>query len=523
MMVVGLVLLIACSNVANLLLARASSRRQEMAIRLALGAGRRRIVRSSSPRGPCSLPEAARWASSFGMWGRNVLWSFRPVANNFVDLTIDGRVIAFGVGLSLLTGVVFGIAPAWQASRAPVGDALADARAAGSSGRGAAVRHALVAGQMALSLAALVAGGALPSEHRAGVPIDPGSTRRNSLYSSFSPQQARYDQPRTERLYREVRERLSSLPGVESVSWAVNQPLWAKVYRRVALEGQVQQDGTTSVLTLVNTVDTGYFKTVGRRPATRPRLHACRSTRDARGRHRQRHDGVEGTGRAGIRSGGGCNSRASHFDGDRGHCRDDKYQTLGEAPQACIFVPLAQNYSDAMVLYVRTQGDPAVMLGTIQREVRALGQGVPISYGAGVEDPPRTVPLDGQIRWRTAAAFGVLALALASVGIYGVTDVLRRAADAGDGPSHGARREPSAVRMLRARPRDETDRDRSSVGSSAHCCRPCDGVRCSTALQLRCVSLVTASLMLVLAAVIASYLPARRASRIDPAISLREA
>jgi predicted permease len=524
MIVVGLVLLIACSNVANLLLARASSRRQEMAIRLALGAGRRRIVRQLLTESAVLAAGGGALGLLVGMWGRNVLWSFRPVANNFVDLTIDARVITFGVGLSLLTGVVFGIAPAWQASRAPVGDALADARAAGRSGRGAAVRHALVVGQMALSLAALVAAALFLRSIGQAYSIDPGFDASKLAVLSVSPQQARYDQPRTERLYREVRERLSILPGVESVSWAVNQPLWAKVYRRIALEGQVQQDGTTSVLTLVNTVDTGYFRTLGvdlRRgrdftPADRPETRAVAIVNDTMAS--KYWPGRDPIGRR-VQFAGESTPREIV-----GIVETTKYQTLGEAPQSCIFVPLAQNYSDAMVLYVRTQGDPAVMLGTIQREVRALGQDVPISYGASVQT------LLGQSLWMVKfgggllAAFGILALALASVGIYGVTtySVAQRTREMGLRMALGA--SPSAVRMLVLG--HAMKLIAIGLGLGLVCALLIGRAMGSLLYGLGssdALSLVTASLTLVLAAVIASYLPARRASRIDPAISLREA
>jgi putative ABC transport system permease protein len=524
MIVVGLVLLIACSNVANLLLARASSRRQEMAIRLALGAGRRRIIRQLLTESLVLAVGGGALGLLIGVWGRNVLWSFRPVANNFIDLTIDGRVVAFGAALSLLTGIVFGIVPAWHASRSPVGHALNDARAAGSSGRGAAVRHALVVGQMALSLAALVAAALFLRSIQQAYAIDPGFDASKLAVLSVNPQQARYDQPRTEQFYREVRERLSGVPGVESISWATNQPLWAKVYRRISLDGQVQQDGTTSVLSLLNTVDVGYFRTLGvalRRgrdfsAGDRPETRAVAIVNDTMAAKYWRGQDPIG--------------RHLQVDGESapreivGVVETTKYQTLGESAQSCIFLPLSQNYSDAMVLYVRTDGDPASMVGTIQREVRALGQDVPISYGTSVPS------LLSQSLWMVKfgggllAAFGILALALASVGIYGVMaySVAQRTREMGLRIALGAN--PSAVRFLVLR--HAMKLVAIGLGLGLACALLLGRTMTSLLYGLGSadvLSLSVASLTLVVVAAIASYLPARRASRIDPAVSLREA
>jgi predicted permease len=495
-----------------------------MAIRLALGAGRHRIIRQLLTESIVLAAGGGALGLLVGMWGRNLLWSFRPVANNFIDLTIDARVIGFSVCLSLLTGVVFGIVPAWQASRAPVGESLTDARAAGRSGRGAFVRHALVVSQMALSLAALVAAALFLRSIQQAYAIDPGFDASKLAVLSVNPQQARYDQPRTERFYREVRERLSGVRGVESISWATNQPLWAKIYRRVALDGQVQQDGTTSVLTLVNTVDVGYFKTLG---------VALRRGRDFTTSDRPETRAVaivNDTMAAKYWPGRDAIGRRVQFEGESspreivGIVETTKYQTLGEAPQSCIFVPLSQNYADAMVLYVRTEADPALMVGTIQREVRTIGSDVPISYGASVQS------LLSQSLWMVKfgggllAAFGMLALALASVGIYGVMaySVTQRTREMGLRIALGA--DPAAVRRL-------------VLGHAMRLIGVGLGLGLACALLLGramssllyglgsadALSLGGASLTLVVVAAIASYVPARRASRIDPAISLREA
>jgi predicted permease len=526
MAVSGLVLLIACSNVANLLLARASSRHQEMAIRIALGAGRGRIVRQLLTESVVLSLAGGALGLLLGTWGRNVLWSFRPeaVANNFVELTIDGRVLAFGVCLSLLTGVIFGIVPAWQASRSSAGHAMKDVRASGVSGRGAALRGALVVGQMALSLVALVAAALFMRSIQQAYAIDPGFDAPKLAVLAVNPQQARYDQARTEQFYADVRERLSAVPGVESVSWAANAPLWAKLYRRVSPEGQAQHDGTTSVLALVNTVDVDYFRTLG--------------VELRRGRDFSRQDRRETRAVAIINDtmaakywpGQDPLGRRVLFEGEPapreivGIVETTKYQTLGEAPQSCLFLPLAQNYADAMMLYVRAAGDPAAMVGTMQREVRALAREVPINSATSVQT------LLSQSLWMVKfgvgllAAFGVLALGLASVGIYGVMaySVTQRTREMGLRIALGA--DPAAVRTLVLRQAMTMVGLGLLLGLGGALLLGRSMASLLYGLSTAAApSLIAASLTLVAVAAIASYLPARRASRIDPAISLREA
>jgi predicted permease len=526
MAVSGLVLLIACSNVANLLLARASSRRQEIAIRLALGAGRARIVRQLLTESVVLAASGGALGLLIGMGGRNVLWSFRPaaVANNFVELTIDGRVLAFGVGLSLLTGVIFGIVPAWQASRSSVDHTMKDARASGASGRGAVVRHALVVGQMALSLVALVAAVLFLRSIQQAYAIDPGFDASKVAVLAVNPQQARYDRARTEQFYRDVRERLSLVPGVESVSWAANAPLWAKQYRRVSLDGQAQQDGTTSVLTLVNTVDVGYFRTLG------VALRRGRDVEPADRREARAVAIVNDTMAAKYWPGQDPLGRRVQFEGEPtareivGIVKTTKYQTLGEAPQSCMFVPLAQNYVESMMLYVRAAGDPAAMVGTMQREVRTLGPDVPVNSATSVRSLLNDSLWMVKFGVGLLAAFGLLALGLASVGIYGVMaySVTQRTREMGLRIALGAN--PSAVRRLVL-----TQAMRLvgfglllGLGGALLLGRSMASLLYGLS-GADAPSLIAASLTLLLVSGLASYLPARRASRIDPAISLREA
>src|SRR5438093_4461320 len=265
MTIVGLVLLIACSNLANLLLARATVRRQEIAIRLALGAGRRRLVRQLLTESALLAMAGGAAGIAFGYWGRNLLWSFRPavVANNFVPLRFDQHVLVFALALAFISCLIFGLIPALRSSRPDViGVLKEEAGTTAGAARAGRLRRVLVVGQVALSLVALVVAAMSLRNIQQAFTVDLGYDPKPIAVVSANPGQVRYEQTRGEQFYRMVRERISALPGVAGVSWAANQPLWASMYRRVVIEGREPRDASETILTLVNTVDTGYFATL---------------------------------------------------------------------------------------------------------------------------------------------------------------------------------------------------------------------------------------------------------------------
>ena len=527
MTIVGLVLLIACSNVANLLLARATARRQEIAIRLALGAGRRRLVRQLLTESALLAMAGGAAGIAFGYWGRNLLWSFRPavVANNFVPLRFDQHVLVFALALAFISCLIFGLIPAWRSSRPDVIDVLKEeAGTTAGAARAGRLRRMLVVGQVALSLVALVVAAMFLRNIQQAFTVDLGYDPKPIAVVSANPGQVRYGQTRSEQFYRGVRERISALPGVAGVSWAANQPLWASVYRRVVIEGREPRDASETILTLVNTVDTGYFATLD---------VPVRAGRDF-----TRGDGagtlpvaiVNDTMAAQYWPNQDPIGRRIRFDSDAtarhivGIVKTIKYQTIGEPPQPALYVPLDQNYSEAMVLYVRSAGNPAAILPTVEREIRQFDRDVPLENAAAV-----VAVLDQSLWMMKLAAgllgvFGALALALASIGLYGVMAyaVTQRQREIGLRMALGADRGAVLRLVLTEAGSLVVVGVAVGLGLSALASRGLSSLLFGLS-PVDPIAFGGASALLVFVSVAAGYLPARRASRLDPMIALRHA
>jgi putative ABC transport system permease protein len=526
MSVVALVLLIACSNVANLLLARATARRQEMAVRLALGAGRRRIVRQLLTESVALGLIGGAAGLVFGIWGRDLLWSFRPavVANNFVELQFDARVFAFTFILALASSVVFGLVPALRASRPDLVGVLKE-EAANTSGhrRAARLRGAFVVGQVALSLVALVVAGLFLRNIQQAFTVDLGYNSSPIAVVSTNPAQAGYDRARTEQFYRDVRDRVLQVPGVSAASWSTNQPLWASVYRRITIDGRDPGGVADAVLVLVSTVDVDYFKTLGvpvkagrEFDATdRPESVPAAIVNETMAAKCWPNENVIG--------------KRVRFDGDRtarqivGVVKTIKYQSIGEPPQPAIYVPLGQNDADAMVLYVRAAGDPGPALRSVQREIRNLAEDVPL------ENPATVAEVIDQSLWMMKlatgllAAFGALALGLACVGLYGILayTVGQRQREIGLRMALGADRSAVLRLVLREAATLVGIGVVLGFGLSAAAGRAVSSLLFGLS-PIDTPAFVGAAAALTVVALGASYLPARYASRLDPSVALRQ-
>lgn len=344
---VALVLLISCSNVANLLLARAAARRQEIAVRIALGAGRIRLIRQLLTESLLLGFLSGILGFFFGYEGCRLLWSFRPAefALNLAEPHLNANVFLFALVVAILTGLIFGIVPALRSSRISVVEAIKEeTHTAGRSRRRVTLANTLLVGQVAISLVLLVTTALFLRSVQSEYTINPGFQTKNLAIFLLYPGQQGYGRTGTERFYRDARDRLATIPGVVSVSWGSNLPLWGQSEAGVVIEGQAQQKKSEAVSAVVDTIDLDYFSVMGIR---------MRKGRDFT------EDDREGAAQVAIVN----NTMASRYWPDRdpigrrlqvpgqkelrrivGVVKTADYQSLGEAPQSCIYLPLRQNY-----------------------------------------------------------------------------------------------------------------------------------------------------------------------------------
>jgi len=526
MAIVGFVLLIACSNVANLLLARAAARRQEIAVRMALGAGRWRLVRQLLTESVLLGLLSGILGFFFGYEGCRLLWSFRPAefAQNLVDPHLNANVFVFVLVVAILTGLIFGMAPALRSSRTPIVEALKEeTRTAGRSVRHITLSNALLVGQVAVSLVLLVTAALFLRSIQREYLISPGFETKNLTIFLLYPGQSGYDRTRTEQFYKDLRDRLSTVSGVASLSWAANLPMWGRAQPGVVLEGQEQRKKSEAISSVVNTIDLDYFSTMGI-----PILKGRDFTQDDRDAAAPVAI-INDTMAAQYWPGQDPLGKRLQLPGQKefrqivGIVKTTNYQTLGEPPQSCVYVPLRQNNSESMVLYVRTERDPSPMITAIQSEIRNIDPALPI------DDVRTGTKVIDQALWGTKmgvgllGVFGLLALGLASIGLYGIMAyaVNRRRREIGIRMALGAGQSSVLSLILR----QGMTLVISGVGLGLIL-----SVLLGRALSKFLYgvgpgdlpSLAGASLVLLFVAMIACYLPARRASHLDPLVALRE-
>lgn len=525
MTIVGLVLLIACSNVANLLLARATSRRQEIAMRLALGASRARLLRQLLTESIMLSVLGGGVGLVLAVWGKDLIWSARPpfLGFSFIDPKLDMRVFLFTLVVALVTGVVFGLAPALAGSRADVVATLKDqTRGSGQRRRTFGAGNLLIVGQVALSLVALVTAALFLRSSSAASQIDPGFDTEHTAIMQVSPGQAGYTGDRVLRFYRDVNARLATIGGIRSVSWSSNLPLFGGFSRSVFIEGRENDKQASGILTLTNIVDVNFFTTMGIglvrgrdfTEADREGSMPVAVINDTMARKYWPNE--EAIGRR-FRF-----YTEPEFRQVVGVVKTAKYVTLGEAPQPAAYIPVAQAMNDAMVLNLRADGRPEAVLGTVQREIRQMDAKMPIQNASTV----RTVIDQSLFAVKLGAAllgiFGVLALGLACIGLYGVMAY-----------SVGQRTREIGLRMALGAPQSHVLSVVMRQGMSLVVIGVLIGLAGAFwisgymgALLFGSsrdpVSFLVAAGALLLVAAIASFLPARRASRVDPLVALRE-
>ncbi len=539
MSVVGVVLLIACANVANLLLARASARRKEIAVRLALGASRGRLVRQLLTESIILAMLGGAAGLMIGWWAIDALKATPPPAGALPitpDFAMDTRVLFFSLALSLVTGIIFGLAPAWRASRPDLVPALKDeAIALDERTRRLSLRNLLVIAQVALSLVLLIAAGLFLRSFQQAQAISPGFDAEKLLIAPLNINLLRYTRPQGREFYRQVIERVEAIPGVESASVARIVALsGGGSVRGLTLEGQEgpgnqfrSEGGGVTVNTRnsvsSNVVSLKYFQTMGI-ASLRGRDFNTQDTEDKprvvivnEAFERLHYDGADAVGRR--LSFGGAQGPWQEI---VGVVRDSKYLTLGEEPVPCVYLPLAQNHETGVSLHVRATVDPASLIGAVRNEVQSLEKNLPVTNVRPMTETIGNSLYAARMGAMLLGIFGALALLLAAVGLYGVMSyvVSRRTREIGIRMALGAQ----SSDIFRLALKEGMMLVAIGVVLGMVTAMIITRLLASFLYGISATDGITfASIPLILAlvALVACYLPARRAMKVDPMIALR--
>ena len=434
LVVVGLVLLIACSNIANLLLARAADRRREIAVRLALGSSRGRLIRQMMAESLVLAAAGAALGLLFALWTSRLIVGFKPPLPIPVtlDLGLDLRVLGFTLGLGLLAGMLCGLAPALQASRTNLIAAIkGDGSALGRSYRRFGLRNALVVAQVTLATVLLAGAGLFVRSLANAQNIDPGFTlKRGAALTLGLGFGSRYSEPQGRAFFDRLRERANTLPGVRSTAWVEHLPLGLALNTRgTQIEGQeaLADDDWPDIDTA--RAGPGYFETLGL-TLTRGRGFSDRDDAEAppvvvvnEAMAARYWPGEEALG------------KRLRFDDEKpwaevvGVARTAKYRTLGEQPRPFIYHNHLQDYSSMMTLVVAAD-DEVATLSALRLELEVLDPKVPIFDQRLISEHLDVALFPARMAAALLAAFGGLGLVLASVGLYGVVaySVSRRTA-----------------------------------------------------------------------------------------------
>jgi predicted permease len=531
--VTGIVLLIACANVANLLLARASARRKEIAVRLALGAGRFRLVRQLLTESVMLALVGGAGGVLLAVWTVELLKATPPPTGIFsfnLDFSLDGHVLGFAFGLSFLTGIVFGLAPAWQAARPDVLPVLKDeAYATAQGGRRFNLRNALVVTQVALSLVLLLCAGLFLRSLQRMQSVDPGFDADRLLTASLNINLLRYTTEQGREFYRQVLERIERLPGVEAATLARVVPIsGGGRTTSLTIEGQAEapnagRDADAQTSCATNVVGLRYFETMGialrqgRAFTTQDNASAPPVVVISEAFARRYFGGQNPLGKR-LRL-GGANAPWREI---VGVVRDSKYRTLSEDPMPFIYQPLAQNHETGMTLLVRTAGNPLGVSAAVRSAVQSLEKNLPLN-----DLQPLTRLLDSALYpARMGAALllilGLLALLLAAVGLYGVMayTVAQRTREIGVRMALGAQTRDVLRLVLKEAMTLVTFGIAIGWSGAAALTRLLANFLYGIS-ALDAVTFTAIPVVLALVALLASYLPARRAASIDPLLALR--
>ena len=525
MAIVGLVLLIACANLANLLLAQSASRQKEIGLRAALGASQVRMARQLLTESMVLAMLSGVVGLAIAYAGRAVLWSFRPpfILDGDVDLSFDSHVLFFTLGVALLTAVTIGLAPAIKVARPNLIEALNVGGRGGTVGWGrSTLRSLLVVTEIALALVALIGAGLFVRSMQSAQRIDPGFESKKLFVFAFDLGALHYEEGRAQQYFRAAIDRVRAVPGVDSATIASNFPLGGGLGRTVFPEGQDEASGYRGTLTQLNDVAPNFFQTlriplVGGREfadADRKDTHQVAIINEAMANQFWPDQNAVG--------------KRFHFFGETqlrevvGVVRNTVVNNFGEDPQPLAYLPLTQDFAPAVTMQVRTSGRPESVIAAVRSQVQSLDTNLALTNLNTIEELVDQGLWAPRVGAGLLAVFGALALLLAIVGVYGVLSysVSQQTREIGIRMAMGARTASVLALIVRQGMR------LAFVGLALGLVIAFAGMRVLSSLLFGVsahdpVTFAGVSFILATAAILGCYIPARRAAKIDPITALR--
>jgi macrolide transport system ATP-binding/permease protein len=532
-LVTGIVLLIACANVANLLLARGAARHKEIAIRMAMGAGRMRLIRQLLTESLLLALLAAAVGSLLAFWIKQVLLSTLPASpppyELKPDLRLDARVLGFTLLLSMLTSVIFGLAPAWAATKPEVVPALKDESGTSGRRRWFSLRNSLVVGQISLSLALLVSAGLFVRSVRKAESIDPGFDTSNGLVMAFDLEKLGYTNERGLQFYRQLAERVKAIPGVRSFTIADYFPLGFGVggSSRISIEGQPPPADGRPISVVRQLVGLRYFETMGI-PILRGRDFTLQDMVSSERvviinetMARRYWPNLKEIGEVvGRRLRIGANQDAP-WNVIIGVARDSKIR-LREEALAGMWMPISKSYGLGFQVLVRTNAEEKATISALRREVATLDPNLPFKFITTLREYIGTYLWPAKLYAGLTVALGIAGLLLAAIGLYGVISyaVAQRTREIGIRMALGAQTHDVLKMILRQGARlaltGITIGLVLALGMARLVANLLYGVTATDPLTF---AAVVSFLMGI--ALLACYFPARRATKIDPISAVR--
>jgi predicted permease len=528
MAIVVLLLLVACANVANLMLARANVRQKEIVLRLSLGASRRRLIRQFITESMMLALGSGLLAVVVASWAsRSLLILMSHSAHIVLSVRPDGSVLGFTLVISLLTAILFGMVPAWRAVQTELPpEAIQSARNMGQTGARSRLGKMLVIAQVAVSLVLMIGAGLLARSLANLRDFYPGFDKGNVLLFSVDPRVIGYPETQLVSLYDRLLARLSAIPGVGSVTFSVHSPLsegFSSTF--VNVEGSKASAEQNVEPPLIELVGPDYFNTIAI-----PILQG----RDFTGSDRDGSPKVAAVNEAMARRYfGGMDpiGRRISIPGYRGDSswleivavvKDSKFRSLREQTAPMVYIPLFQAPESGVTFEIRTATDPANALTAVLKAVHAMDGRLPTFDVETLSEQVNDSLIEERLVASLSGMFGALAVVLACVGLYGLMaySVDQRIGEVALRIALGARRGQIATMIMR-----ETLSlvvlgiaigISAAFGASRLIASELYGLRANDP-----ATMFIASLMLVGVAALAGYLPARRAMRIDPMVALR--